>query len=231
LIRTLQPGDEERLDHFLRGHADSSLFLRSNALAAGLRDEGRPLQATYVAEVEGEEVVAVVAHGWNGNLLLQARKSVGELSRRAAATTGRLIAGVLGPWGQVVAALTELGLSEAATSLRSREDLFALDLRTLRTPEPLTSGALTCHRAEAGNIDLLAGWRRSYRIETLGELDRPELLVSSRDDITRSQASGGLFVLEEEGRPVSMCAFNARHPECVQIGGVNRPGFSGDSFT
>jgi RimJ/RimL family protein N-acetyltransferase len=219
----LQPGDEDRLDHFLRQHADSSLFLRSNSLAAGLLDEGKPLQATYVARVDGDVIVGVVAHGWNGNLLLQAPVGLAEILRHAVATSGRLIAGVLGPWGQVVAALTDLGLLDAATSIRSREDLFGLDLGELQVPKPLALGTLACRRSMPEDIKLLADWRRSYRMETLGELDQPELLVSSRDDIARSHRSGSLFVLVEEQRPVSMCAFNARHPDCVQIGGVWTP--------
>jgi len=45
-LRTLQPGDEAALDAFLARHAESSMFLRSNARAAGLVDRGEPLQAT-----------------------------------------------------------------------------------------------------------------------------------------------------------------------------------------
>src|SRR5439155_27320443 len=61
-LRTLQPGDEAALDAFLARHAESSMFLRSNARAAGLVDRGEPLQATYVAAIEGGAIVAVVAH-------------------------------------------------------------------------------------------------------------------------------------------------------------------------
>src|SRR6185436_8234101 len=52
-LRTLGPGDESVLGAFLREHIDSSMFLRSNSLAAGLVDEGKPLQGTYVAAFEG----------------------------------------------------------------------------------------------------------------------------------------------------------------------------------
>ena len=223
MIRALKPGDEGRLDQFLRRHADSSLFLRSNALNGGLRDEGRRLQATYVAEVADEEVIAVVAHGWNGNPLLQAPVNTGELCRRAAAITGRPVAGLIGPWDQVLLALQELGLAAAEMSLRSREDLFAVDLNLMRVPERLTQGSLICRPASAGHGDVLAEWRRAYRVEALGEVDRPELLVTSREDIIRGQSSGDLFVLEDAGQPVATCAFNARHPACVQIGGVWAP--------
>ena len=51
-VRLLRPGDEAALEAFLVAHADSSMFLRSNARAAGLVDGGQPLQATYVAALE-----------------------------------------------------------------------------------------------------------------------------------------------------------------------------------
>jgi uncharacterized protein len=223
VIRVLQPGDEERLDRFLGQHADSSLFLRSNALVGGLRDEGRPRHCTYVARFEGEELVAVVAHSWNGNLLVQAPSGAGELARRAAAATGRRIAGVLGPWQQACAVLNELGLSQAETSIRSCEDLFALDLDALRVPALLAAAAVACRPAEPADLDQLAEWRRRYAIETLGEPDRPDLLRSSREEVSWAQASGSLFVLGDGRELLATCAFNARHPACVQIGGVWTP--------
>ena len=223
MIRILEPGDEERLDRFLRQHADSSLFLRSNVLVAGLRDEGKALQATYVARLDGDEVAGVVAHCWNGNLLLQAPVEASELARRALTATGRAIGGILGPWQQVAAILKDLALQEVPTSTRSREDLFALSLDGLRVPSALEHGALTCRRAGPDDLELLAEWRRSFRIEALGEPDLPGLLASCRDGVARGHASGSLFVLTEQGRPVSTCAFNARHPQCVQIGAVWTP--------
>lgn len=138
MIRILEPGDEERLDRFLQQHADSSLFLlRSNVLVAGLRDEGKALQATYVARLDGDEVAGVVAHCWNGNLLLQAPVEASELARRALTITGRSIGGIIGPWQQVAAILNDLALQEIQTSMRSREDLFALSLDGLLVPSAL----------------------------------------------------------------------------------------------
>ena len=223
MIRILEPGDEHRLDRFLQQHADSSLFLRSNVLAAGLRDEGKALQATYVAILDEDEITAVVAHCWNGNLLLQAPVEASELARRALTVTGRAVAGIIGPWQQVAVILNDLALQEIQTSMSSREDLFALSMDGLRVPSALERGTLTCRRADPDDLELLADWRRSYRIEALGELDLPELLASCRDDVARGHGSGSLFVLTEQGRPVSTCAFNARHPECVQIGAVWTP--------
>src|SRR5207302_836575 len=59
------------------------MFLRSNARAAGLVDRGEPLQATYVAALEAGAVVGVVAHCWNGMVLVQApaEHELGVLAR------------------------------------------------------------------------------------------------------------------------------------------------------
>jgi hypothetical protein len=71
-LRLLRPGDETALDAFLAGHADTSMFLRANARSAGLRDQGEPMQGTYVAAIEGGRIAGVAAHCWNGMVLLQA---------------------------------------------------------------------------------------------------------------------------------------------------------------
>lgn len=222
-MRILQPGDERALDDFLRRHADSSLLLRSNSLAAGLHDDGRPLQATYLATFEGEQMTAVVAHTWNGNLLLQAPSGVGELARAAVLQTARPIAGVLGPWNQVSSVLVELDLNDAPTSIRSREDLFAVALDAVRIPNALAANEVAFRRATSDDLELLAMWRREFRLAVLREPDQPELLASSRADVSRSQAAGNAFVLAQDGTPISACFFSATHPECVQSGGVWTP--------
>src|SRR6266480_2760724 len=48
------------------------MFLRSNARSAGLTDRGQPMQATYVAALEGGRIAGVAAHCWNGMVLVQA---------------------------------------------------------------------------------------------------------------------------------------------------------------
>src|SRR5260370_13079214 len=71
-LRLSRPGDETALDAFLTDHTDSSMFLRANALAAGLIDRGAPLEATYVAALAGGRITGVAAHCWNGMVLVQA---------------------------------------------------------------------------------------------------------------------------------------------------------------
>src|SRR5947208_11092577 len=127
-LRTLQPGDEAALDAFLARHADSSMFLRSNARAAGLVDHGEPLQATYVAALEGGRMVGVVAHCWNGMVLVQAPAHAADLARDAVRRSRRAVTGFSGPWTQVVAARAALGLTAAPAIKDSRDDLYALEL-------------------------------------------------------------------------------------------------------
>src|SRR4051812_685491 len=92
-LRVLGPGDETKLDDFLRRHADSSMFLRSNARAAGLVDEGKPLQGTYAALFDGDAIVAVAAHAWNGFVMVQAPAvGLAEVVRFAVGSSQRAVA-------------------------------------------------------------------------------------------------------------------------------------------
>lgn len=223
MIRTLKPGDEAQLDRFLQRHADSSLFLRANALAAGLLDQGHLLQATYVARYSGNEATGVVAHAWNGNLLLQAPADPTELARRAVEASGRAIAGILGPWQQATTVLKELSLEHVPASVCRKEDLFAVNLAELRVPDVLTSGACVCRLAEPEDFDLLSRWRTDFLVDAIGAENRPELLASCRQEVVRGYQIKSLFVLSAAGQLVSTCGFNARHPACVQVGAVWTP--------
>ncbi len=224
--RLLRAGDLAIVDAFLRRHLETSVFLLGNAAAAGLDYEGKPLQGTYVGGFDGDQLVAVACHCWNGNLLLQAPAHTPRVTRACVGVSGRPVQGIIGPWKQVEAARSALGLGGAAVTMSSPEVLYSLDLDQLLVPEPIASGALTVRRARADERPLLAGWRADYMVEALGYPD---------DDTTRAAADKewaealdgdsprDLFVLVEGGRAVAMSSFNARLPELVQIGGVWTP--------
>jgi GNAT superfamily N-acetyltransferase len=222
-VRILVPGDEDALETFLHRHADSSLFLRSNLRAAGLVDAGEPLQATYAAAWNGSRIVAVAAHCWNDNLLLQAPVAIAAVTRAAVARTRRPVQGLLGPWQQVIAARAALGLDAAPATKSSREDLFSLALADLVVPAGLASGRVHCRRTRAQELEPLTRWRVAYSIEALGEPDRPALLEAARADIDRAHREGRSWVLEDGGRLVAYSGFNAQLPDTVQIGGVYTP--------
>ena len=222
-VRLLGPGDEAALDAFLVAHADSSMFLRSNARAAGLVDGGQPLQATYVAALEDGRVVGVVAHCWNGMILVQAPAHVAALAAEAVRRSRRAATGFSGPWAQVVAARDALGLATAATVKDSRDELYALDLDRLVVPRPLASGAVRCRHPEPEELDLLTRWRTSFAMEALGAADGPELHHASRADVLLHHERGADWVLFDHGNPVAYSVFNAMLPDIGQIGGVWTP--------
>ena len=227
-IRTLIPGDEPQLEAFLAQpqHADTSMFLRSNLRTAGLVDLGAPYQGTYVAAFVDDAMVAVAASAWNDMVLVQAPDAAGLplVVRGAVQASGRAVVGFSGPYRQVVATREALGLAGVKASIDAREELFRLDLAALVVPPALASGEVRCIRPGDEHAALVTAWRVEYCLETLGERDTPELRERCRVDMARLLRDGACFVLlDRDGAVVSYSAFNARLPDCVQIGGVYTP--------
>jgi RimJ/RimL family protein N-acetyltransferase len=222
-VRVLRAGDEMVLETFLARHADSTMFLRSNLRVAGIVDRGRSHEATYVAAFARRAVVGVAAHGWNGDLVLQAPVLVAELAGAAAAASSRPVDGLIGPWEQALAARTALGLDAVPAQFAQRQELFALDLDDLRVPPALTGGRLRCRRPVAADVPLLVAWRAAYRREAFNSEDRPDLLPRSRQEVEAGIAGGAAWVLEDGDRLVAYQQFNARLPDAIQVGGVWTP--------
>jgi GNAT superfamily N-acetyltransferase len=222
-IRVLGPDDGAALEAFLVRHADSSLFLRSNSRAAGLVDEGRPFQATYVGAFVDGGLEGVAAHCWNGNVLVQAPRHLDAVVRAAVARSGRAVEGFNGPWAQVCAARRALDMADRPAAMDSRDGLYALALADLVRPPLFDAPDVRCRRTGAEDLARMAEWRVAYSIEILGAQDGDRLRAESREDIERQHAGGAAFVLEHAGGPVAFSAFNARLPDVVQIGGVFTP--------
>jgi RimJ/RimL family protein N-acetyltransferase len=224
-LKTLSVGDEAALRDFLSPYEASSMFLLANAHAAGLVDRGEALQGTYVAAVESEKWIGVAAHFWNGMLVLQTPEpqSLEPVARAALLRSGRTLRGLAGPRAQVDAALSALGLDGRRKSLDSREKLYELALEDLVVPVALASGRLHCRRPRAAELDLLAGWRAEFSIESLGLIDGEDLRAVSRAELDRQNTDGAVWIAVDGDRLVSHTAFNARLPGVVQVGGVWTP--------
>jgi ribosomal protein S18 acetylase RimI-like enzyme len=221
---TLGAGDEGALEAFLGEHAHSSMFLRSNLAAGGIVDRGRPHQSTYVASRDAGGIRGVVGHSWHGILQVQAPVDVvGDLARAAAERSGRAVAGLVGPWAQVVAARAALGGAAARARLSSHEDLFALDLADMVVPAPLAEGRLRCRRPESHELPLLVDWRVAYDVEISNAADSAALRQATLADIARLHARGATWVVTAAGEPVAYSGFNAQLPDIVQVGGVYTP--------
>ncbi len=219
----LVPGDEPALANFFAAYPDTTLFFQNNTRRGGLVDGGAVYQGTYVAAFEGDAIVALAAHCWNGNVLLEAPRELAAIAREAVRASGRAVSGIVGPRDQVVAARSALGLDDASAYMDSAEDLFALDLARLRVPEPLAQGAVTCRLPRDAEVRMLAAWRRDYRTQHLHEPDDAALATKCREEIERHHRQQHHFVLEREGEVVAYAAYNAETPTCVQIGGVWTP--------
>lgn len=223
-VRTLGPGDEQVVGDLLARHADASMFLRSNLLAAGLVDEGRTYQATWAGAFADGRLVGVAAHAWNGNLLVQAPRALADVVRHAASASRRAVTGLLGEWTQVLAARSALDLDDLPVRFLSHDDLFALDLAQLVVPDALARGRVRMRVADAHDLDRITRWRSAYRVELLGHpADDPELDASSAAEMAPLLAQRSCFLLEQDGAAVALSAFNAMLPDCVQIGGVYTP--------
>lgn len=223
-FETLGPGDEKRLDDFLSQHAASSMFLRSNARAAGLHDGGALHQGTYVAAVCSDRIEGVVAHYWNGILVLQSPTShLGAAARHAVERSGRHVAGIAGPWDQVLAARDALVMNDCETSRSSPESLYSLDLETLELPASIQAGRATAVVPSGRWLDAAVQMRVAFCVEALGHPETDSLRQNARNEISRLAASQSTFLLVEDDCPVSVASFNARLPDCVQLGGVFTP--------
>jgi GNAT superfamily N-acetyltransferase len=223
LIRPLHHGDEPALEAFLRLHADSSMFLRSNARAEGLDYHGKPLQADYVAAFDGDRIVAVVAHCWNGMLLVQAPVDVAAVARAVVEHSGRPVTGLSGPAAHVAAACRALGLEHRPAPKHGQEELFSLDLKDLLVPAPLAEGRWICRRPRDDELDLMTDWRVAFCREALHRADSPGLRDECREDILLMHQQRRDWLLTDGDRPVAFSAFNATLPDTVQIGGVWTP--------
>lgn len=222
-MRILGPGDEALVAAFCERHPDTTLFFQNNVAAQGLVDRGVPYAGTYAAAFEGDAIVAVAAHYWNGNVIVEAPHHLEAVARAAIAASGRGVAGLIGPYAQIVALRGALGLTGAVATMDSPDELFAVSLDRLQVPASLVRGTWSVRVPRPDELDLLGDWRAGYRIELMGQAPGPALREGARAEVERNQAEGRNFVLEVEGALVSYAGYNARTPACVQIGGVWTP--------
>jgi GNAT superfamily N-acetyltransferase len=243
-IRILQPGDEGALEAFLLPRLDSSMFLVGNARAAGLADRGERFEGTYAAAHHADAITGVVAHYWNGMLVLQA-PAAGEpavdlvaLCRAALDASGRPLGGLIGPDDQVRAAHRAFGLTATEFKMDEAEYLYRLELDDLVVPAPLREGRVRARRVEPADVDQVVAWRAAFSAESLGDAPGPRLQAAARRSVEAAMADGHIWVLETDGpsapprrRLVSTSAFNTAMREAVQIGGVfTPPGLRGRGY-
>jgi GNAT superfamily N-acetyltransferase len=223
-IIRLVPGDEGRLDAYLARHPATSLFLRSNLRRAGLVDQGERFQGRYAAALTANgDIAGVIAHSWNGNMLIQAPPElVSDIARHLMADGDRPLCGLIGPLPAARAVADTFPTQQPRRD--GAEDLFDLPLDRLVVPPLLTSGAYGWRRATVQDVPLLTGWRLDYCLEALAAVPDAALQAQAEADIAAWAAAGDVFLLTgADGACLSMATHNARIPDTVQIGGVWTP--------
>ena len=222
-IRILDNADQSRLEAFLLQHRDSSMFLRSNAHRVGLDYRDEPFHAVYVGLLHENQIVGVVAHAWNGMVLLQCPGEIDELVRKCALWSSRKVAGFSGPVDQVRRARIALQLQDSPANMDEEELLYALDLAELAIPAALQDGEILCRPPLPGERETLYRWGIAYNIEALGGTDSEETRTRSNATVDRLIADGNVWVAVRNGELVSLSAFNAALPDIVQLGGIYTP--------
>lgn len=222
MIRVLLPSDAAVLERFLADHAAASMILRSNAAQSGIVDGTTAYHGLYAAAFENDAITDVAAHYWNGMIALQSPHRPAAVVAALVAASQRHVAGLLGPWRQCQAAADALRLPGKLKAARP-EILYALEAGRVRVPEPLTTGALTCRRAENLDLELMVRWRAAYEVELLGSTPGAANDARAAETMTRHVGAGDFWLALQDGRPVSMAGISARAADMIQFGGVYTP--------
>ncbi len=227
-IRTLVDDDEIAMVRFLQSRLESSMFLYGNMQKAGLVYQGQRLHGIYVAAFDEDQLVGVVAHYWNGNIVLQAPNHLERILTEVIKISKLPVVGFIGPDDQVMQAKRILDLPASEMRHDEAEGLYSLDLKDLIVPEILNQPNISWRRAAKDDLDLLTRWLVAMNVETLGKVDTPDLHRNRRASVERIINSGSTWILKVDGIPVSTSGFNAdivSSPgvRIVQIGGVFTP--------
>lgn len=220
-IFKLNNNDAPEVERFLARHVESSMFLRSNMARAGLEYEDRDYAGEYWGVFDGEKITGVLAHYWNGNVMMQC-PSLNDLLKLAEVFLGektRKVKGILGLEEQAAIIVNLLGIEDEQFGLNNTEGLFALALDDLVMPD--IEGYSIISPTEMDQ-DLLFGWMRDYDIEALGYEDGPALYEHINQRIERMQ-DGIIYTLIHDGQAVSLAGCNARVDDMNQIGPVWTP--------
>jgi GNAT superfamily N-acetyltransferase len=213
------------------------MFLCSNLETSGLEFvEQKPFYGEYWGAFDQKddstECVGVVAHYWNGNVLMIGRgeKEVESLADVLMNEATRLVAGFIGLEKDCRIFMKILGLEESSQfSLDKPEGLFSVDAGNFRIHELATDEELV--PASAVEFSTLFEWMKAYSVEALGAADDDHLDGTASERARIFQSSDDVWVLQKEKRYVCLSGVNARFQDVVQVGPVwTPPEHRGKSF-
>lgn len=214
-LRAARPEDAGGIEDFLAGHAESSMFLRSNLRRTGVTGGDTP-HATKMWLEERDGITGVYGISTAGFVIMQLPGGV-DAAAVQRVSQGREISGVIGVPDQVQAVVAALGIDTGRAPEAGVEPLFRLDLADLVIP----AGDSALRMPEEGDRAVLEDWRFAYRQEIDG-FAAPR--AQAARDVDGLLAGGDLRLLcAPDGSVLAMTAFNARLPDMVQIGNVYTP--------
>ena len=225
-IRRLQNSDGDVLEQFLCKHAETSMFIRSNMNRVGLEYRDRDFHGDYFGAFDDAgRAVGVLAHYWNGNIMMQAQETtiLLELAQTFQSHVNRPIAGVLGDEAQAAIIMDELSLTDEVCSINVADGLYSLELADLCMPTHRDFDKVSM--VTAGEVDrgTIVRWIKDFEIEALGKVDSDELTTHVENRTNHIMTGEDHWILLRDSEPVSLSGFNARLPDMVQIAPVWTP--------
>ncbi len=219
MLQVAKPGDEAALDRFLAQHCETSMFLRGNLATCGLGPSDHPNATQYHMWKRDGAIAAVFGRTRKGYAMCQ----MPDLCKEAAvawaqALHGVSLAGITGHADQVPIAVQALGLEAGPWKVAADDPLYSLDLDAL---DVASDPAQVVRPADAADRAVLETWFTQYELDAglspeISDGVKHRAIQSTQDAINGDRVR----ILEQDGMPVAMTAFNACLPDIVQVGGV-----------
>jgi RimJ/RimL family protein N-acetyltransferase len=214
--RLSQTEDLAQVEHLLRQHVQSSMFLLGNLLDHGLGSGAR--HGLTLWQLEPCRGVFAITN--SGMVLMQAPDATSrEWQAAATLIADRRLSGASGEAAQLRRFLQATGLDQLAARKDEDERSFRLELSELVLPE---CDGTTLLPLSAMPRDTAVAWRSAYLSGALGT-PVDEAAVTAVKNIDAYLSRDSHRVLTVEGQPVAMTGFNAEVPGVVQVGGVYTP--------
>ncbi len=215
------PAEAEALAAWLATRAAETLFLASNLERYGIEDRGGFYQGRWLVAWRGGRPCGATQLVNQGSVLLAgAPDGTAEALAEAAVATGFRPLRLMGMRPEV----------EAFASVWDRHRELAV--REIRDSELMGLPASRFEGGEApgfraagmGDLEWLLPWKRRFRIEGLGDDPSWVDAAALREAAELAIREGRQFLVEDQGRPVSMGLVNAVTRNAAQLGGVFTPG-------
>lgn len=224
IIKQLDNQDITIAKAFLNKYIETSLFMLSNMEKVGLENNDEPYQGDYFGAFNGDDLIGVIAHYWNGTIMMQSPDLgiLSELYDELVSSMTRPIKAVVGDAEQGQYILDRLAISENKFALNATDSLMSLELSQLYIPQA-EDKSLAMVEITARHFDILKEWIRGYEIEALGTPDDDRLIETAIKTAHDRIKGDNCWILEANGLPVALSGFNAQLPEIVQVGPVWTP--------